>query len=47
MPVAIPSLAASACISIAIRLASKMTHSSAYPNCAPAEMLVAKLPGST
>jgi hypothetical protein len=34
-------------MSIAIRFEVRMTHKSKYPNCAPAAMLVAKLPGST
>jgi hypothetical protein len=46
-PVAIPSLADIDWISMAIRLEHRITHKSRYPNCAPPEMLVAKLPGST
>ena len=46
-PVATPSLADRYWTSIAIRLAASTTHISAYPNLAPAWMLVAKLPGST
>jgi hypothetical protein len=34
-------------MSIAMRLAATMTHSSVYPNEAPPEKFVAKLPGST
>ncbi len=45
-PVAMPSLADSAWNSIAITLATTTTHSSVVPYCAPAWMLVAKLPGS-
>src|SRR5438270_1355813 len=47
IPVAMPSFAASAWMSIPITLANKITHSSEYPYLAPAVMFVAKLPGST
>lgn len=46
LPVAMPSLAATTWIRIAIRLASTITHSSAVPYRAPPSMLVAQLPGS-
>jgi hypothetical protein len=47
MPVAIPSFADIDWMSMAIRLETRITHKSRYPNCAPPAMLVAKLPGST
>ena len=43
---AIPSLAESVWISIAIRFEARITQQSVYPNFAPPAMLVAKLPGS-
>ena len=47
LPVASPSFADRVWMSMASRLAPMITHSSRYPNSAPAEKLVAKLPGST
>ena len=47
LPVAIPSFADIDWMSMAIRLETRMTHNSKYPNCAPPAMLVAKFPGST
>ena len=46
-PVAIPSLAESVWISIAIRFEATITQQSASPNFEPAAMFVAKFPGST
>jgi hypothetical protein len=46
-PVATPAFADRYCTSIAMRLATTMTQTRAYPNRAPAVKLVAKLPGST
>ena len=45
-PVAIPSLAESVWISIAIRFAATITQQSVYPYFEPPAMFVAKLPGS-
>ncbi len=47
LPVAIPSLADIDWMSMAMRLETRITHNSRYPNCAPPEMFVAKFPGST
>ncbi len=47
LPVAIPSFADIDWMSIAMRLDTRITHKSRYPNCAPPEMFVAKFPGST
>ncbi|CUR58406.1 exported hypothetical protein [metagenome] len=46
-PVAAPSLAVCAWMSIAIRLAATTTQSNWYPNAEPLSKFVAKLPGST
>jgi len=45
-PVAIPSLAESIWISIAMRFDATITHRSVKPNFDPPAMFVAKLPGS-
>jgi hypothetical protein len=47
LPVAIPSFADIDWMSMAIKLETKITQSSRYPNCAPPAMFVAKFPGST
>src|SRR5215208_4629808 len=47
LPVAIPSLADIRWMRLAMRLETRITHNSRYPNCAPPEMFVAKFPGST
>ena len=43
---ATPTFADRYCTSIAIRLATTIAQASSYPETAPAEKLVAKLPGS-
>jgi hypothetical protein len=47
MPLAMPSLAESDWMSMAIRLLATITQRRVYPNWAPPAMFVAKLPGST
>ncbi len=47
LPVATPTFADRYCTSIAIRFAATIAQARAYPDTAPADKFVAKLPGST